>query len=387
MAALRSGLQTLEKRGSEGISSRPARDCADRGLRNVDRIETASGPLFRRRHSYTLSERIGSVSLGAALAADERQLSLLGLEPAVATRDVAGALFLDTETTGLGGSGCLAFLVGLAWFEGDRVVLDQYILTSPQHEPAMLETVRARIARASYLVSYNGKSFDMPMLATRWVMNRIDQPESRPHLDLLHLVRRVHRDRTWRKTLTSAERHVLGFDRGPDVAGAEVAERYQHYLHSGDCAPIEDVMRHNAHDVMSLVALVGMYGEPLGRLDGEDLASAARVFQRAGDLTCAAIAAERALVKGGGATALRARGFIAKAAGDKRRALADFEAIVAQSCDLEVRLELAKLYEHFCREPHRALATIAEGTTENACAHERRMRRLERKCARFSAKC
>ena len=380
--ALRAGLETLGR--PPGGS---AAGVGDVPWANVERLETACGPLFRRRQIHPVNTRIGSVCLGAALDADVRQLSLLGLEPSIASHDVSGALFVDTETTGLGGSGCLAFLVGLAWFEAGSVVLDQYVLTGPQHERAMLETVRARIARASYLVSYNGKSFDVPMLATRWIMNRIKHPEDRPHLDLLHLVRRVHRERTWRKTLKSAEQHVLGFDRGPDVGGAEVAERYQRYLHNGNSAPLEEVMRHNAHDVMSLVALVGMYGEPLQRLDGEDLASAARVFQRAGDLDCAAVAAERALSKGGGAAALRARGFIAKANGDKRCALADFEAIAAQSRDLEIHLELAKLYEHFCREPRRALETIAAGTTENALAHQRRTRRLQRKCARLAAKC
>jgi hypothetical protein len=297
---------------------------------------------------------------------------------------VAGALYLDAETTGLGGSGSVAFVVGMAQYEAasDAFVFEQLFLPDLGREAPLLERVRQRLEQAEFVVTYNGKSFDLPLLRARCVMNGLSPLPELPHLDLLHLVRRVHRHRPWRKSLTSVEHHVLQCPRGPDVAGADVAERYHHYLRSGDAAGIFAVLDHNHEDVRSLVALLGWYGEPLVRLDADEIANAARVAKRVGRLDTAQHLVEKAVERQASPLALRTRAEIAKARGDKQQALEDFQTLAQEVDDPSVRLELAKLYEHYLRSPRAALRMVDAGTSETPSEHAHRRARLERKLSR-----
>jgi hypothetical protein len=222
----------------------------------------------------------------------------------------------------------------------------------------------------------------MPLLRTRFLMSRMPPPPDKPHLDLLHVARRLHRERLGACRLVTLESDVLGFVRGPDIEGGEVPARYAHFLRTGDEAALTAVIEHNAWDVATMAALVGLYGEPFGLLHPKDLLGVARTFKRAGALTEAERAAETALRRGAGAEALRVRGSIAKARGERAAALADFEAFSAEASDPSVRLELVKLYEHFLKLPARALEVLAEGTGETEEATVRRRTRLTRKALR-----
>ena len=346
-----------------------------------EREGASEPPRWVRRLTFDPSHAVGQVALGAALGADRATLALLALTPELAGAALGRAIYLDTETTGLGGAGTIAFLVGLCWYDAPsgRFVLEQRFLRDPAEEPGLLAPVAEQLGQAELCVSYNGKSFDLPVLRTRLVLHRRAELRELPHVDLLHLVRRVHRHRRWRKNLGSAELHVLGYDRGPDVAGDQVAQRYHHFLRSGDAAGLLEVVEHNVRDVLSLVALVGLYGEPLQRLGAEDLAGVARALYRAGDAEQAMAMAQHAVGRGGGAPALRVRAEIAKARGDKQQALSDFEALAREVDDPTVRLELAKLYEHHVRSPRQALEQTELGIAEKPAAVARRRERLERK--------
>jgi uncharacterized protein len=277
----------------------------------------------------------------------------------------------------------IAFLVGLAYFDDEgRLVIEQLLLRSPAEEPALLRLLGERVERSGLLVTYNGKTFDLPLLAGRYVMNRLPSLPRRPHLDLLHVARRLHRDRLGACRLVSLEADVLGFVREGDVEGGDIAARYGHFLRSGDEEALRVVVEHNAWDVVSMAALVGLYGEPVGALHDLDLIGLARTLRRAGALERADSAAQAAVERGAGAEALRVRGQIAKARGDRARALADFQALAREIDDASVRLELAKLYEHHVREPLRALEVVEQGTGEDELAISRRRARLERKILR-----
>ncbi|MCA9598909.1 MAG: ribonuclease H-like domain-containing protein [Myxococcales bacterium] len=364
----------------------PPRPPADPALSSLPfaRVETEHGALYERIERLAPSRHVGRMPVDAATAASDELLALLALDPGLAGVDPKRALYLDTETTGLGGgAGVLAFLVGLLWFDADdRPVLEQLLLRRPGEERALLARVEERLSAASAVVTYNGKSFDLPLLATRRVMNKLSPLPSRPHLDLLHVARRLHRRRLSACKLTTLESEVLGFVRGPDIDGGEVAARYGHYLRSGDESALAAVVEHNAWDVVTMAALVGLYGEPMTTLHREDLVDLARTFRRARDLDRARDAAEAAVGSGVGPDALRVRGEIAKARGDRARALADFEALAADVDEPAVRLELAKLYEHHVKEPVRALALVEQGTGEAPEALERRRARLTRKIAK-----
>lgn len=348
------------------------------------RRDTEHGPLCIRRERLGRSHHVGRMCVDEAARADPRLLALLALDPSLASVDPTRALYLDTETTGLGGgAGVLAFLVGMAWFDADGgLVMEQLLLQRPGEEDALLELFRERVEGASVLVSYNGKSFDLPLLRGRFVMNRRTPLPARPHLDLLHVARRLHKRRLGACRLIGLEADVLGYVRVGDIEGGDVAARYAHYLRSGDEGALAAVVEHNALDVLSMAALVGLYGEPFEALHDEDLIGLAEVLRRAKALDQAQRVADRAVERAFDPAALRVRGEIAKARGDRAAALLDFEAFTRDVDDPAVRLELAKLYEHHVKSPEKALELLERGTGESAEASGRRRARLEKKRAR-----
>jgi hypothetical protein len=180
-------------------------------------------------------------------------------------------------------------------------------------------------------------------------------------------------------TLGNVEAEVLGFVRTADISGGEVCSRYSHFLRTGDASALSAVIDHNEWDVVAMAALVGLYGEPLEGLGPVDWAAVARTLRRAGSLDLAAEFASMAVARGVGHDAVRARGEIAKARGDKAQALADFASLVESVDDPALRLELAKLYEHHAKEPLRALEMVERGTGEGEAAARKRQGRLERK--------
>lgn len=315
-------------------------------------------------------------------------LSLLGLDPGLADVDMSRALYLDTETTGLaGGTGTLPFLIGLGWFDhAGPFVVEQLLLRRPGEEAPILRHVQQRVQQASALVSYNGKAFDMPLVRTRFVMNRMGTLPELPHLDLVHIARRVHKARIGACNLTSVESRVLGFGRVDDVPSGEVAGRYFHFLRTGDEGALIGVVTHNVWDIVSMTALVGLYGEPLDGMLAEDLAGVAATMHRAKRTEDAACMAHEAVARGGGSRALKTRAVLSKARGDRDAALADFETLVQEVDDPVIRLELAKLYEHHARAFDRALALIDDGVAEQDTKAEHRRRRLQRKLSRQTEK-
>jgi hypothetical protein len=274
-------------------------------------------------------------------------------------------------------------LVGLAWFEtSGRLVLEQLVLPDPGGEKALLRQLRNRIEAASSLVSFNGKAFDLPLLQSRCIMNRLPPFALPPHLDLLHVARRLHRARLGQCRLTHVEAEVLGFLREDDIEGNEIGARYGHFLRTGEREALRAIVEHNAWDVMSMAALVGLYGEPVPALHPDDLVGLARTLKRAGALSAATAAADRAIDEGAGPEALRARGLIFKARGDRERALRDFESFAQAVEDPAARLELAKLYEHFVKRPDKALQMLELGTAEQPAQAEKRRGRLLQKLSK-----
>ena len=262
---LRTRIQaTIERSARRAPLPLPSVDTVDLPFATV---ETSRGPLHVRTHRLDLSHRTGRAPVSYGRSASAELLALLALDPSLAACDPARALFLDTETTGLaGGTGTVAFLVGLAWWDGGReqgLVLEQLLVRALGEEAPMLERLRERIEAASMLVTFNGKSFDMPLLRTRFVMTRSSPPAEPPHLDLLHLARRIHGKRTGRGCrLIALERDILGFERVDDVPSSEIGASYMHFLRTGEAGALLGVIEHNAWDVVAMAALVGLYGEP-----------------------------------------------------------------------------------------------------------------------------
>jgi len=201
----------------------------------------------------------------------------------------APLLCLDTETTGLAtAAGTLAFLVGLGWWERSRFRQVQLLLPDHADEPALLDELARHIPRDGWLVTYNGRGFDWPLLVARYRMAGSDPPLHSGHLDLLPMVRRVFRHRMTDARLASVEAELLGLRRHADVAGWEIPSRYLDYLRFGEPGPLVDVVRHNDEDVRSLARLLvhvdrGYADEARwAEAPPGDLAGLARAFSREG---------------------------------------------------------------------------------------------------------
>lgn len=202
--------------------------------------------------------------------------------------DVRKLLFLDTETTGLsGGAGTLAFEIGLGFIDARGMVIRQYVMRDYGEESAMLAEIASLLPRFDTLVTFNGKSFDIPLLESRMVMHRIRvHLTDWPHLDLLHACRRVYKLRLGRCSLSALEEAVLGESRTDDLPGAQVPQRYFDYLRTREFALLEDVLRHNRQDVESLASLTGYlcsaFREPEQLAHAEDAFCVGRTLLRGG---------------------------------------------------------------------------------------------------------
>jgi uncharacterized protein YprB with RNaseH-like and TPR domain len=190
--------------------------------------------------------------------------------------------FLDTETTGLaGGSGTLAFLVGIGSITPAGFGLKQYFLRQPAEEPSLLSALTADLANYDVLVTYNGKAFDVPLLETRFLMNRQKAPFARlQHVDLLYGARRLWRLKLESCRLQDLERRILGHERVGDVGGGFIPNLYFDYLRRSDPGPLESVFFHNAIDILSLACLTAVvpqaFREPARLTHGAELAGLAR---------------------------------------------------------------------------------------------------------------
>jgi hypothetical protein len=212
----------------------------------------------RVRRRYELDRRHGDVQI--ADCGCER-VDLLPLLDVSVERCATPLLFFDLETTGIsGGAGTLAFLVGCAWFDAGALQLEQYLLTTYAAERALLAHFADRVTDCGMLVSYNGRTFDAPLLEMRWQFHRSRTPiGAKPHADMLHPARRLWRARATGAdegcSLSTLERVLFNVERTNDVPGFEIPARYFRFLRSGEATPLEPVLEHNRIDLVSLAAV------------------------------------------------------------------------------------------------------------------------------------
>jgi uncharacterized protein YprB with RNaseH-like and TPR domain len=343
--------------------------------------ESISDGLIVIERRYPSIQAHGNTHLGEFHSAD---VHLLGDG---IRRHAEGALFLDTETSGLaGGTGTIAFLLGMARFTGSELVLRQWLLTGFKGEAAMLESARSWLNEAEYLVSFNGKTFDVPLLVGRYRMHRIlEQMGGMPHLDLLHPMRAAFA-KSWDDCkLQTAERRLLRMHRDNDLPGAMMPATWTRFVSLGLLDTMPAVLEHNRLDVLSLpacaAALAQVYAEP-GHTDCDTLALARRHLTRGRheDAVCHLQAALPRL----GDAGLLVLATLQRRAGHEREALTIWQDL-AQRGIAEAIETLAKHYEHRRRDYAAALAytrQLAEIADDEPV--QRRAARLSMKIARRS---
>ncbi len=206
--------------------------------------------------------------------------------------DISDFIFLDTETSGLaGGTGTYAFEVGLGRFVNNEFQLAQFFMRHPGEEPAMLNGLSEFMHGMKAVVTYNGKSFDIPLLNTRYTMMGMPSPfEDIHHFDLLPLARRLWRLRLESRTLGHVENEILGVERGDEeVPGYLIPELYFDFLKTQDARPLAGIFYHNAIDILSLAGLLShtaflLHNPTTDKIEyGEDHISLARFFSAQDD--------------------------------------------------------------------------------------------------------
>jgi tetratricopeptide (TPR) repeat protein len=342
---------------------------------------------------WPLDYRHGRLSLGDALTLDGTAVSRL--TPGLSTGDLARAAFVDVETTGLaGGTGTYVVLVGLGTFEDRSFRLRQFFLAHLGFEAAMLAAVSEALANRRVIVSFNGRRFDLPILETRFILNRL-QPTTLglPHLDLLYPARRLYRQRLSSCRLASLEEALLRVHREDDLPGWAIPGLYIDYLREGRTGPLPAVFRHNALDILSLVTLLGHLGRVAGEqlpADPDDCLALARWDEMEGRLTDAASLYEAALRNGFDeevrTAAARRLARLCRRLGrwdDQVRVLRDWLGNDGTpSAKLEALVELAKMEEHRQRDyasaealTRQALALVEVMTVRGGAPMLRQLRR------------
>jgi uncharacterized protein len=262
-----------------------------------------AGQFFLARQALPFGRPYGRLRIGDVCAADLSPLSLFF--DGTALPDPSRLVYLDTETTGLaGGTGTCAFLIGIGAVEGSQFVVRQFFLRDYPDERAALAGLGEVLNSYEGIVTFNGKTFDIPLLETRYSLSRLKSPFSgRLHLDLLHPARHVWKLRLESCQLTNLEKEILGIARKGDVVGSEIPGIYFDYLRSGNARGLQPVFYHNALDIVTLAALtfevaraIGDGGETLK--SSLDLFGLSRLFERFGAVEQSVSACQRALAAG-----------------------------------------------------------------------------------------
>jgi len=352
-------------------------------------------------NAYPPAARYGKLKIEDALTIGGEVLRYLSRDDAFADLDLSTTVFLDLETTGLaGGTGTIPFLVGLGYFREASFVVAQYFLGDPSEEGRMLDELSVLFAERKFksLLTYNGKAFDLPLLETRFILQRKPLVLSEiPHLDFLFAARTLWKHKHESCRLFHLAQQVIEAPRDEDIPGAEIPFRYFDYLRTGNFSQIEPILYHNQEDILSLLGLVISGAklfceEDLGDGSGPDpmdLVGVGKVFAGAGEAARSTRMFERAL---GGQLPSQVAVTIVRKLTAQLKKDADWDKAVAlwQEGHGADRIfcyrELAMYHEHKTKNIQEAiriteegLALALEAAAEERTDFEKRLARLTQK--------
>ncbi len=334
---------------------------------------TPFGDIFIGLTRYPETHEVGTVPVKRIFSIDDNWLSRLGNFGRETMIDFRQTVFVDTETTGLsGGSGTVAFLIGIGYFVADEFQVDQYFIDTFTREEGMLDLVAKFIKPYPTVVTFNGKTFDLPLLESRYVMVRQTSPfAGLDHLDLLHPSRQLWKLELENCRLQTIEQKILHFNRIDDVPGEEAPLIYFRYLRDGNPVPLQPVFKHNADDIISMAAVTYQLWRQFHAKD-EDVSSGlidharGRILTNKGEPEMAAQAYQKAL-QGELSLGRRKDVLIRLALLQKRLGRWDeFEATLRQAIEMSDPFhmlpfeELAKYYEHRKKDYAVAIETVSE---------------------------
>ncbi len=360
-------------------------------------INTPAGDVYRARTAFPRDYQHGLCVLDDYFQVDSSHLVQLGKLNDTANLDLKHALFLDTEASGLsGGTGTYAFMIGVGYFGEDQFFVDQLFVDSYAKEEGMLDLLRDYLESASFLVTFNGKSFDLNLLETRYLMHGQDNPfQSLLHLDLLHPSRNLWNLDLENCRLQTLERDIFHFSRIDDVPGEEVPGIYFDYIRSGDPTRISGVFEHNVYDIVSLVVVTTMLEQNFhGKRDipnesGLTMFSRGKIYERRGDLEhaieCYQNALENQLSENRRNAIHSQLALLYKKTENWNQAIYLWKEQIHQLSifSLEPYVELAKYYEHQVRDYATALKYSQMALSELPIHREDDYHKLLHRCERL----
>ncbi len=305
-------------------------------------------------------------------------------------------LFIDTETTGLGGAGTVAFLIGIGSIIGDNFQVRQYFLPDYPDEAAMLEAVREEITPESVIVSYNGRAFDMPIIQDRMILHRVERNlEYADHIDLLHSTRRLYKRRLQSCRLGNIEQNILSFFRYDDIPGALVPAIYFDWLNNMNTGRLPGVIEHNLYDIVSLYFLMHRINASMDCpedtvYDPDDIYSVARIYEKRKEHERVSGILENfdtLLSDSGRFDIIFMQSLSYKRSGKLDRAVSLWNEIAESDAPetFHALIELAKYYEHRLKDNARALeateraVSICPSTRTAREDIRKRVKRLQKK--------
>jgi uncharacterized protein YprB with RNaseH-like and TPR domain len=328
-------------------------------------ITTPLGSHMVVDHTYSLSHIHGGIALHEGLNISPEILEIMTKDGGFRHFDFNRAVFIDTETTGLaGGTGTVAFLIGLGYVEKEEFHMRQYFLRDFDEEASALYSIKEQMESFDYLVSFNGRTFDIPLLTTRFRLNRLEDPlEGMLNLDLLFPARRLFKERLKSASLSSLETHLFGLRRVEDIPGYLIPSVYFDYLSHKNPAPLKPIFHHNCLDILSMVTLTARLSKALedpfcpGNCTGEDYYCLGRIYEEIKDIPkairCYTKALEVPEVK---VRAYKDLSLIYKRMGNLAKAKELwFEMIRLDLNPGFALVELAKYYEHRAKDYDKAL--------------------------------
>ena len=228
-------------------------------LVNGEVISTPDGESFQVKEYFPSHFRYGEMALAEVLDIPTYPAHLISKDERLKELDLRKALFLDTETTGLaGGTGTFAFMIGLGFFEGDGFLVHQFFMRDYSEERASLSLLKGLLESFQFLITFNGRLYDIPLLETRFILSRLPSKiKEMPNFDLLYPSRRIWKGAYDNCRLITLESQLLGMERGDDVPSEWIPYLYFDYLQTGDASKIHRVFYHNQMDILSMVALAG----------------------------------------------------------------------------------------------------------------------------------
>ena len=300
LAALRRRIARIDQKYAGGVplctavpvtqDFRPARYAVEQWL-NGEEVAAGEGRHFETERLYERHRRYGSMCISdlADLPADLLDPISGGAIPSARPDRWA---FLDTETTGLaGGSGTYAFLIGVGHITPEGFRVRQFFMREYAEEPSLLTGLSEFLGRFDVLITYNGKTYDQPLLETRYRMSRMRPPFDRmSHLDLLFGARRLWKLRFESCRLVDLENRILGVEREGDLPGEMIPYVYFEYLRTREAWRVAPILHHNVMDIVTLACLTGVVPwafhspERAQLTHGAEMVGLARWFQQAGEL-------------------------------------------------------------------------------------------------------